>query len=318
MRNLPLATLRAFEAAARHQSYIHAAAELRLTDSAISHQIRRLESALKVKLFAKAGRGVVLTDAGRILARSVRDALGEIHATADLLSDSRKLGGKLEIACPPMFASKWLAKHFADFQRNHEHIECHVRLLDNDLIATSHDFDVGIQFGNSGWAGKWAGLLERVTLTPACSPRLYQRSGELLAQPGDLSSTVLLHRDDGAEWRRWLASVGLPVMPAAQRHLYCSDLSVAIDLAIEGVGVVLVSDVLALGSVYQGALVRPFGHKIEADGGWYVLADPKRLERPSVRAFGRWLMRRFGRDFDAAIERAGLGARDKAAADPAP
>jgi LysR family glycine cleavage system transcriptional activator len=108
-RNLPLATLRTFDAAARHQSLAKASQELNLTDSAVSHQ-RRLEEALGVGLFEKAGRGVVLTDAGRVFARSVAAALHDIARTAHSLADAAKVGGRLTIACPPMFASKWLAK----------------------------------------------------------------------------------------------------------------------------------------------------------------------------------------------------------------
>lgn len=309
MRNLPLATLRAFEAAARHESFIKAAAELNLTDSAISHQLKRLETALGFDLFEKAGRGVALTDAGRVFARSVREALGDIGATADMLADANSVGGALVIACPPMFASKWLAKSFADFQRNHPGIECHIRLVDNDRVGTSQDYDVGIQFGSGGWAGKWTAVLRDVTLTPACSPRIYQGTGELLREPRDLERTVLLHRDDGTEWRRWLASVGIHFSSGRQANLYCSDLSIAIDLAVEGVGVALVSEVLSLGNIYQGTLIRPFPHTIEADGGWYVLCDRHRLDRPSVRAFIRWLMGRFGHAFDVAHPEAEPGSQ---------
>lgn len=309
--SFPLATLRTFEVAARHESYLKAAAELNLTDSAVSHQLKRLETALGVRLFAKSGRGVVLTDAGRVFARTVRDALDGIKATADILADARRAGGSLTIACPPMFASKWLAKHFTDFLRSHDGIECHIRLLDNERVSAGHDFDVGIQYGSGGWVGKWTALLKEVTLTPACSPRIYQRTGELLRDPRDLERTVLLHRDDGTEWRRWFSSVGIHSASPAQRHLYCSDLSIAIDLAAEGVGVALVSDVLSLGNVYQGTLVRPFSHAIEATGAWYVLCDRPRLERASVRAFLRWLMGRFGQSFEMAT---GEGGRNAGAA----
>lgn len=294
LRNLPLATLRTFEAAARHQSLAKAAFELSLTDSAVSHQLRRLEEALGVALFEKAGRGVALTDAGRVFARSVGTALRDIARTAHSLADAGEVGGRLTIACPPMFAGKWLAKNLAGFCTDHPGIECHIRLFDNERVAEASDADLGILFGTGSWPGKWSALLEMVAIAPACSPLLFQRAGRTLTRPSDLTDVILLHQDDGTEWRRWLAAEGEHVFERYRRHLYCSDLGIAIDLAAEGVGMVLVSDTLAASYIGEGTLLRPFAATIQATGGWYVLCDGYRLERSAVRLFLHWLLGRFG------------------------
>lgn len=299
MNKIPFSTLRAFEAAARHQSFSRAAAELNVTNSAISHQLKRLEEALETRLFAKSGRGVMLTDAGETFVRAVRDSLGNISATAAILREMGSPGGKLVIACPPMFASKWLAKNLLAFTEAHPKVECHIRLFDSSRFVFEKDYDLAIGFGQeTDFAGRWHALLRKVTLTPAISSRLYAHSGQILHSPADLTRTTLLHRDDGPEWYRWFASAGIAYPQEGQRHLYCSDMSVAIDLAIEGVGVALVSEVLSLGSIHQGTLVRPFSQSIRAEGAWYAVCDRHQLERGSVRAFLRWLFDRFGTDLE--------------------
>lgn len=295
IRNLPLATLRTFEAAARHQSLAKAAQEVGLTDSAVSHQLRRLEEALGIDLFEKSGRGVVLTDAGRIFARSVGTALQDIASTAHSLADTRQIGGRLTIACPPMFASKWLAMNLADFCRNHGAIECHIRLVENDRVVGTAEADLGIVFGDGAWPGKWSALLENVAIAPACSPLLFQQAGRTLVHATDLRDVVLLHQDDGSEWQRWLAGEGEHNFELYRRHLYCNDLSFAIDLAAQGVGVVLVSDTLSASHVNESKLLRPFSGAIQATGGWYVVCDSYRLERSNVRSFLRWLLGHFGK-----------------------
>jgi len=310
IRNLPLATLRTFEAAARHQSLAKAAAELSLTDSAVSHQLRRLEEALGVDLFEKAGRGVVLTDAGRIFARSVGAALHDIDRTAHSLADADHVGGRLTIACSPMFASKWLAKNLADFCYDHPGIECHIQLVENDRVADVADADLGIQFGSGSWKAKWSALLENVAIAPACSPLLFRRAGHSIAKPSDLRDVILIHQDDGSEWRRWLAEEGEHAFESYQRHIYCNDLGIAIDLAAQGAGVVLVSDTLSASHIAEGTLLRPFGGAILATGGWYALCDGYKLERSNTRIFLHWLLGRFGKsltlptDHDADGERA--------------
>lgn len=294
-RHLPLATLRTFDVAARHQSLAKAASELGLTDSAVSHQLRRLEGALGIALFEKAGRGVVLTDGGRVFARSVRNALLEIARTAASLVEAGEEGGRITIACPPMFASKWLAKNLSHFCVDHPTVECHIKLVDNDRVEDAGDADIGIMFADGGRSGKWTTLLEIVSIAPACSPLLFQKAGRALTRAQDLRSTTLLHRDDGAEWRRWLADEGEHDLSAFPQHLYCNDLGILIDLAVEGGGVVLVSDTLSASHVANGTLMRPFPGAIQATGGWYVVCDGSRLERAITRLFLHWLLGRFGK-----------------------
>ncbi|HEY0120453.1 MAG TPA: LysR substrate-binding domain-containing protein [Rhizobium sp.] len=310
LRNLPLPTLRTFEAAARHQSLSKAALELHLTDSAVSHQLRRLEDALGYDLFSKAGRGVTLTEAGQVFAKTVSAALQNIFAAALLLSEAGQEGGRLDVACPPMFAGGWLAKHLKDFCQDHPSVECHIRLSENQRIHEIADIDIGILFGSGGWPDKWSMLLAHVNITPVCSPALFQRIGKTFTQVSDLRDAILLHWDDGSEWRRWLTEAGVQDPTTYTRNLYCSDLGMAIDLAINGTGVALVSDTLSADDLTAGTLVRPFPFSIDAFGGWHVVCSNASLQRSSTRLFLRWLLGRFGRAsaLDAVLSQSGRAA----------
>ena len=150
---LPLDPLRTFDLAARHESFSRAARALHLTDSAVSHQMRRLEEAVGFPLFERRGRRVVLTGAGRLFHRTVHDSLETMSAAATLLAArAGELAGPLVIGAPPMFASKWLAPRLAEFARAHPTVDCTVRVLDNDAVATA-GVDVGVTFGGGPGQG---------------------------------------------------------------------------------------------------------------------------------------------------------------------
>jgi LysR family glycine cleavage system transcriptional activator len=197
-----------------------------------------------------------------------------------------------------MFGSKWLAKRLVSFQEQYPEVEPHIHFVENNRVSALAGIDVGVQFGPGGWPDKWSALLQGVAIAPTCSPRLLQ-TGSGLRAASDLTRVALLHQDDGAEWRRWLGEAGLHDVRAFRNNVYCSDLSMAIDLAIEGVGAALGSDVLCAEHIRQGLLVRPFEESIPANGAWYVLCDPPRLDRANARAFIRWLLAGFGRALDA-------------------
>jgi len=295
VRHLPLANLRAFETAARHGNFGKAAAELNLSDSAISHQISRLEAALGFALFEKAGRGVQLTEAGHSLATTVTGALQEIYGTVLRLSErNEEQGGRLNLTCPPMFASGWLSRNIAEFCNEHPQIECHIRLAENQTIPDPGDTDIGILFGTGNWPDLHAILLEDILIGPVCSPVLMSGTAGGLRNPSDLRGVFLLHWDDGSEWRRWLAQAGQMDVSLFTRNLYCNDLGAAIDLALNGAGCALASETLTGMNVRDGSLIRPFSDTINPNGGWYVVVSPENLARPRVRLFLQWILRKFG------------------------
>ncbi|AGT11103.1 LysR substrate-binding domain-containing protein [Paracoccus aminophilus] len=295
LRHLPLANLRAFEAAARHMSFSRAAAELHLSDSAISHQISRLELALGFDLFTKVGRGIQLTEAGRAFAATVGAALQDIYGTALRLSEEVEVGGRLTLRCPPMFVSGWLSRNIASFCEAHPQIECHIQLTGNETTPDLAEADLGLVFGAGDWPDLRSVLLEDITIGPVCSPVLLSRLDHGLRHPEDLRRVFLLHWDDGSEWRRWLTEAGQPDTASFTRNLYCSDLGAAIDLALHGVGCALASETLTGLNQREGSLIRPFPETINPNGGWYVVTKPANLELSRVRLFLHWILGRFGR-----------------------
>lgn len=278
----------------RHRSFGKAAAELHLSDSAISHQISRLEAALGFRLFEKAGRGVQPTEAGTAFASTVAGALHDIYGTALRLSErTEEEGGRLGLICPPMFASGWLSRNIGDFCNQHPRVECHVRLSENQTITDLTESDIGILFGTGSWPDLQAILLEDILIGPVCSPILMNGRAGGLRHPSDLRGVFLLHWDDGSEWRRWLAQAGEDHAQFT-RNLFCNDLGAAIEMAVHGAGCALASETLTSMNIREGSLMRPFDDTINPNGGWYVVVRPENLERPRVRIFLHWLLSKFG------------------------
>jgi len=194
----PLNALRAFEAGARHLSFTLAAAELNVTQAAVSHQVRGLEDALGVKLFERRTRQLELTVAGRRLLPTVSEAFDRIAATvADLrLSE---LDAPLSVTVTPHFGARWLAGRLSHFWRNHPEIDLRLHHSNRVLDLSQGEVDLGIRFGRGVWPGVVAEKLVPVERVPVCSPALLE-GPHRLREPNDLVHHVLLHEQDHEEW----------------------------------------------------------------------------------------------------------------------
>ena len=284
----PLNGLRAFEAAARHLSFTRAAAELNVTQAAISHQIRQLEDRLGVKLFVRRNRTVLLSEAGQAYLPPLRDAFDMIdHATDRLLR--RDETAPLVISSTASFATKWLVPRLAAFQALHPEIEVQIS-TSIDLVDFQRDaVDAAIRWG----LGKWPGLhVERLfsqEMFPVCAPALAKgRNG--LKSPSDLARVPLLHvttaRDD---WRLWLTAAGVKGVDASRGPVF-DQLMTAQQAAIDGVGVALGHTEMVARDIAAGRLVQPFDLKLPIDAAYYFVAPPSALKRRNVKAFHDWLL----------------------------
>ena len=181
MRTLPpLAAVRVFEAAARHENFTAAAAELGMTQAAVSYQIKLLEERLGVPLFRREKRRVMLTDAGRRAAAPVSRAFDAIDgAFADLRAEDE---GLLTVSTSNTFANTWLAWRLGGFQMAHPGAA--VRLLTSDVLVdfAASEVDVAIRAGVGGWPGLAADLLMDVDFTPMCSPGFLRAHGGQIVQ----------------------------------------------------------------------------------------------------------------------------------------
>ncbi|GJM11429.1 MAG: transcriptional regulator [Lysobacteraceae bacterium] len=284
----PLRALRAFEAAARHMSFTAAAAELHLTQAAISHQIKVLEERLEIKLFRRFNRSLELTEAGQMYLPAVRDALTRLaQGTERLLS---QLGhGVLTVSVLPSFASKWLVPRLWRFRDMHPEIDVRVSAFEWLVDFEKDGIDVAIRYGAGNWAGVRADPLLTEDVFPVCSPALLT-GDHPLRKPSDLRFHTLLHDDFSREdWKLWLLAVGNTSIDPS-RGLSFSHTSMMLEAALSGHGVALGRTPLVQDDLINGRLVKPFELSLQGDYAYYVVTPEEQAHLPKVVAFREWLM----------------------------
>jgi LysR family transcriptional regulator, glycine cleavage system transcriptional activator len=279
----PLNALRAFEAAARCLSFTRAAVELSVTQAAISHQVKALEERVGQKLFRRAGRGLVLTDAGQTYLAEVGGAFDRIdQATARLVAAGR--GGGLKASVQPSFAAKWLIPRLGRFRALYPDIDLLIS-ADGALVDFSRgDFDLAIRSGDGRWPGVRAERIAGERLIVVCSPRL---AG--LTRPDDLRHHTLLHDQPREAWPLWLAAAGLHGLDPRRGPAF-SNATLVIQAAIEGQGVAVVGETLAAPDLAAGRLIRPFDLALAGPYAYWLVRPGVGADRPAVAAFRDWLL----------------------------
>jgi LysR family transcriptional regulator, glycine cleavage system transcriptional activator len=280
----PLNTMRLFEAAGRHLSFKAAAAELNLTPSAISHGVQTLEQWLGVDLFLRGNRTLTLTAAGAAYLPQVRAAL-ELIARASDAVPGRKPTGRLAVSVSPTFGIRWLAPRLARFNDRHPGIEVSVD-TNHRLVEFPRDgIDVAIRMGRGDWPELDATCLVREQLVPVCAPRLAAGFRSV----GDLAGTTLLHVVDAKEdWTAWSQLAGVE-LPAVVRGLRFDTIQMAMEAAMEGLGVAVGRLPLVEADLAAGRLSPILGPPRSClTGYWLVMARASRA-RPEVAAFCDWI-----------------------------
>jgi len=289
IRNLPLAALRAFEAAARHVSYSRAAEELHLTHGAISFQMRMLKAELGVDLFKRSGRNMVLTEEGRRLHGHVREAFERLERG---LSEVRgaKRGQVLTVSVHPGLAAHWLIPRLSGFQEKHPELD--VSLLPNTTLVdfSREDVDMALRYGPGDWPGVAAVKLMDEEVFPVASPRF--NGGALPRQTKDLARLPLL-RDARQPWADWFKSIGLD-LPEPDRGAVYNEPSLVLQAAIAGHGIALARGALAKAEIDAGHLVRLFPRGARARFSYYIVYPPTSATIPRIAAFRDWLLAEAG------------------------
>lgn len=287
----PLNALRAFEAAARHLSFTRAAAELHVTQAAISHQVKALEVHLGRPLFRRLNRALLLTEDAQMYGGGLREAFDMIDAATTRLQagDSR---GVLTVSVLPSFAAKWLVPRLGRFRAAHPGID--VRLAPSTELVdfARDDVDIGIRAGAGHYPGLRTVRLLAEDMFPVCAPALIDGEPPL-HEPADLRRHTLLHDDGYAAWGLWLRAAGASAVEAEQGPIFL-DASMALLAAAAGQGVALARGELAAGDLADGRLVRPFALSLPAEFAYYVVCPEGYAERPKVRAFREWLLAEAG------------------------
>lgn len=291
-RIYPLTALRAFEASARHLSFVKAAEELNVTPAAVSHQVKKLEEYLAVQLFRRLPRGLLLADPGQTLWTELRDVFQRLDRAMERVLETQAQGA-LTISVAPVFAVKWLLPRLHRFDALHPGID--VRMSANlDLVDFARDaFDAAIRLGSGRYPGLTAEMLLDESVTPMCSPRLLEGHAALEA-PEDLRRYVLLHDDSMAfdaqapSWRSWLDEAGARGLDASRGPRF-SQPDHALQAAIDGVGVVLGWRNLAADDLSAGRLVAPFDLEQPLGSAFYLVYPEAYSVRQKVVAFRDWL-----------------------------
>jgi LysR family glycine cleavage system transcriptional activator len=283
--------LRAFEAAARHLSFTVAAAELNVTQTAISHQIRRLEEELGVRLFVRQNRALALTPEARDYLPGVRAAFNDLRLATDRLL-RRDNDHVLTVSTLASLAAKWLLPRLSAFQEAHPGIDVHITTSTALVDFQRDDVDAAIRYGRGQWPGVRSDWLMADQLFPVCSPALLT-GNRPLRSPEDLAHQTLLHTSAGGygdDWRLWLTAAGLPADVSKQPGLTFDLILVTVQAAIDGIGVAMGRTSYVEADIAKGRLVVPFKITLPADAGFYLVSPQAKPDAPKLAAFRQWLV----------------------------
>lgn len=294
MRPLPpLTALRAFEAAARHGSFVKAAAELGVTAGAVSQHIKGLEERLGLALFRRLARGVRLTEAGRAYLPGIADGFDRL-ARATLQVHESGLAGRLTITVLPSFAAGWLVRRLPAFRARHPDIDLVIRSERQTVDLHRDEADLAVRYGLGDFPNLEATHLMREEIFPVAAPALLNADPPLRA-PADLARHELLH-DAGAlgnepwiRWQPWLDAFGLSA--AGKRPgVHFTDSVQLYQAALLGHGVALGRSVLIGDELAAGRLVRPFADARASSYAYYAVTTRAARANPRVAAFIAWVM----------------------------
>jgi LysR family glycine cleavage system transcriptional activator len=282
--------LRAFEAAARHLSFTAAAAELNVTQTAISHQIRRLEQELGVALFVRRNRTLALTPEAFDYLPGVRAAFNDLRLATDRLR-RRDQNHVLTVSTLASLAAKWLMPRLSAFQDAHPGIDVRITTSRELVDFKSGDVDAAIRYGRGQWPGLRADWLMADQLFPVCSPALLMGDKPLRC-PADLAAHTLLTTSAGYEddWRLWLTAAGLPDNISKLPGLSFDLVFMTVQAAIDGLGVAMGRTSYVEADIAKGRLVVPFKIKLPDDWGFYLVSPKTTADSPKLAAFRQWLI----------------------------
>ena len=282
----PLNAMRAFEAAARHESFTKAAAELGVTQTAISRHVRVLEQQLRKPLFVRHASGLELTSDGRSLAVKLSSALDAIAIGIGEIKGERRRQ-ILRISAQPNFALRWLIPHLPAFRARHPLIDVHVVTSHRRPEFPADDTDVAIRLGQH-WTGVVADRLFGSDLFPVCSPRLIT-TRRPLRLPADLAHHTLLHASTAPnDWKIWLDAAAAPPLHWDAGWRFDS-YALTLEAAVDGLGVALGRRAFVEHDLAAGRLVQPFALTVSVDEAWYLIFPEAVTSRPEVQAFRRWI-----------------------------
>lgn len=303
----PLAALRAFEAAARYLSFKDAADELHVTPGAVSQQIKSLEAYLGKPLFLRLSRAVALTPEGEAILPKIREGL-DCFAAAIEMTRTAEDSGVVSVNAPPSFASRWLVPRLSRLAASHPEVALRLtttmQTIDvhranaqvPELLDLRNDTnEIYIRYGSGDYPGHQVSLLFAADYVAACSPAL-MRGIRPLTTPADLRRHALIHDEtipDAEErllWLKWFRASGVSDIDPTPGPRF-GNAALAVEAAIDGLGVVLALKPLLMDAVRAGRLVLPFDVKVPSRYAYYLVVPEAIAERTPVKSFSEWILR---------------------------
>lgn len=282
----PLSTLRVFRAAAHHLSFTAAANDLNVTQAAVSHQIKSLESHFGRTLFERGGRTLALTEYGRRLLPYVdrafsilQEGVEHVHAEAD--------PNALTVSVLPSFAARWLVPRLGLFLRAHPEVDFRLAPSRHLTDFRRERVDLAVRYGTGSYRGLVSLHLEDEIIVPVCAPALLE-GPHPIREPSDLRHHVLLHDEGHGDWRQWLLAAEAQDVDPARGPVY-TDSGMAIQSAIAGDGIVLAREKLVKSDLERGLLVRPFDIPQPTRFAYYIVYPDDLPVTPAMEAFIEWV-----------------------------
>jgi LysR family transcriptional regulator, glycine cleavage system transcriptional activator len=287
MRTPSLKAIKTFQIAAKHTSFAVAADELCITPSAVSHQIKTLETQLGLPLFSRSARALALTDAGARYLEQIDDLFMRLESVTEQLR-ARFGRSSVRLHVPAYFASEMLLPRLSEFSQLHAGIDLRIDTSGGHGRTHLAEADISVVVGTGPWNGLVAHDLFAQTMVPACSPELLAERPVRDYQ--DLNShTLLVHEARRDDWDRWATAVGIRNLQPAQ-IVRIDSMSSATRAAEKKIGIALLPVELSRRKFASGRLTRVFDDELVTQENYTLLLRAEDENRDDIRALCAWLV----------------------------
>ncbi len=287
MRTLSLKAIKTFQIAARHSSFALAADELCITPSAVSHQIKTLETQLGLPLFSRSARALALTDAGARYLEQIDDLFTRLESVTEQLR-ARFGRSSVRLHVPAYFASEMLLPRLSEFSKLHEGVDLRIDTSGGHGRTHAAEADISVAVGAGPWNGLIAHPLFAQTMVPVCSPELLAERP--VRRHEDLNAhTLLVHEARRDDWDRWASAVGMKSLNPSQ-IVRIDSMSSAMRAAEKSIGIALLPAELSRRKFQTGRLARVFDDELVTKENYTLLMRPEDENRDDIRALCAWLI----------------------------
>ena len=287
MRTPSLTAIKTFQIAAKHTSFAVAADELCITPSAVSHQIKTLETQLGLPLFSRSARALALTDAGARYLEQIDDLFMRLESVTEQLR-ARFGRSSVRLHVPAYFASEMLLPRLSEFSQLHDGIDLRIDTSGNGGRNHVAEADISVVVGTGPWNGLVAHPLFAQSMVPACSPELLAEKP--VRRYEDLNAhTLLVHEARREDWDRWASAVGMKELRPAQ-IVRIDSMSAATRAAEKKIGIALLPAELSRRKFTAGRLVRVFDDELVTQENYTLLVRTEDENRDDIRALCAWLI----------------------------